>query len=172
MLLYSSDISGCCFIETAMLDGETDLKYRKSPEATYQKFLDDKNYENFHAKIHCQGPNDKLYDFNGQLSIGEGLENVAPVDNNSILLRASTLRNTDWILAAVIYTGHDSKIMKNRNSTPHKKSQLDELTNRYIYLMFAIEILFCLISIIAMTILNGIQGQTRWYLSFSKHELS
>jgi phospholipid-transporting ATPase len=75
-------------------------------------------------------------------------------------------------LGVVVYTGHDSKIMKNRNQTPHKKSQLDELTNKYIYLMFGIEILFCLISITAMTILNVIQGQTRWYLSFSTFELS
>jgi phospholipid-translocating ATPase len=61
LLIDSSDASGCCFIETAMLDGETDLKYRSAPEATYQYFAENKEHEKFHAKIKCQGPNEKLY---------------------------------------------------------------------------------------------------------------
>lgn len=54
--------------------------------------------------------------------------------------------------------------MKNRNKTPHKVSQLDVLTNRYMYCMLAIEVILCLISVTAMVIVNG-TNYGRWYLS-------
>jgi magnesium-transporting ATPase (P-type) len=37
---------------------------------------------------------------------------VTAIDANQILLRGSQLRNTKWIIGLVIYTGHDTKLMK------------------------------------------------------------
>lgn len=34
-----------------------------------------------------------------------------PIDSTQILLRGSQLKNTKWIFGAVIYTGHETKLM-------------------------------------------------------------
>jgi len=31
----------------------------------------------------------------------------------NLLLRGSSLRNTDWVIGVVVYTGHDTRIMRN-----------------------------------------------------------
>lgn len=39
---------------------------------------------------------------------------------DQILLRGATLRNTSWTFGVVIYTGHDTKLMRNSTSAPLK----------------------------------------------------
>lgn len=43
-----------------------------------------------------------------------------PVDESQILLRGATLRNTEWVLGAVVFTGPDTKLMRNMVSAPRK----------------------------------------------------
>ena len=38
---------------------------------------------------------------------------VAPVGVDQILLRGSNLRNTEYIYGLVVFTGHETKVMKN-----------------------------------------------------------
>lgn len=52
-----------------------------------------------------------------------------------MLLRGSSLKNTSWIYGIVVYTGHDTKIMKNSIALKSKLSKLERATNRYILLM-------------------------------------
>lgn len=56
------------------------------------------------------------------------------------------MKNTDWIKGVVIYTGHETKIMKNSVKSKAKLSKLEKATNRYILLMVLIQIVICLIS--------------------------
>ncbi|RAL59165.1 hypothetical protein DID88_006721 [Monilinia fructigena] len=49
---------------------------------------------------------------------GEGEEMVEPISINNLLLRGCNLRNTDWILGVVVFTGFDTKIMLNSGITP------------------------------------------------------
>ena len=57
--------------------------------------------------------------------------------------------------------------MKNSSKAPHKKSQIDKKTNRYVYMMFGIEIIMCLISITVLGIWTSIDGSKHWYLSYT-----
>lgn len=41
---------------------------------------------------------------------------------DQILQRGAILRNTAWIFGIVIYTGHDTKLMRNSTSAPLKVS--------------------------------------------------
>ncbi len=48
------------------------------------------------------------------------------------------LRNTRWVYALVIFTGHESKLMKNSTATPIKKTHLDAQVNQHIIYLFVI----------------------------------
>lgn len=41
---------------------------------------------------------------------------------DQVLQRGAILRNTAWIFGLVIYTGHDTKLMRNSTSAPLKVS--------------------------------------------------
>lgn len=62
-----------------------------------------------------------------------------------MLLRGSSLRNTEWVYGIVVYTGHETKIMKNSVKSKAKLSKLERSTNMYILLMVAIQIAMCLV---------------------------
>ena len=65
---------------------------------------------NLTGKVVCEAPNNRLDQFTGNLQ----LDNVVyPLDNAKILLRGCTLRNTDWCFGAVVFAGHDTKLMQN-----------------------------------------------------------
>lgn len=54
------------FIETANLDGETNLKVRQAHPNT-GNFLDTEELMHYRANIQCEAPNRYLYEFNGIL---------------------------------------------------------------------------------------------------------
>lgn len=60
------------------------------------------------------------------------LYSKVPVVADNILLRDAQLRNTDCVYGLVVYTGHDSKIMRNARSVPLKRSSMDHKTNRQV----------------------------------------
>ena len=57
---------------------------------------------------------------------------MIPIDPDQILLRGSCLRNTEWIIGVCIYTGHETKIMKNGTKPIPKTSKIAKATNNYI----------------------------------------
>ena len=67
------------------------------------------------------------------------------LDYEKFLLRGCTLKNTDWIIGMVVYTGHDTKILKNTNKTEMKKSYLEHLINTLIIVIFLIEMIGCFV---------------------------
>lgn len=58
--------------------------------------------------------------------------------SDNILLRGSSLRNTEWALGIVVYAGHQTKIMMNSSSAKFKMSKLERLTNRQIVYIFIV----------------------------------
>lgn len=63
------------------------------------------------SSVDCENPNDMLYRFEGTLELKSG--NLIPLGPDQILLRGSSLRNTEYIYGLVVFTGHETKIMKN-----------------------------------------------------------
>lgn len=63
------------------------------------------------TSVDCENPNDMLYRFEGNLELNGG--NLVSLGPDQILLRGSSLRNTEYIYGLVVFTGHETKIMKN-----------------------------------------------------------
>jgi len=55
-------------------------------------------------------PNAELYNYTGKISICG--DNFA-LNQNQLLLKGALLKNTEWVLGFVLFTGLDTKLMQN-----------------------------------------------------------
>ncbi|KAL8035266.1 hypothetical protein ABFX02_12G086200 [Erythranthe guttata] len=160
VLLSSSYEDAICYVETMNLDGETNLKLKQSLDATAS--LND--LRNFRAIVKCEDPNANLYSFVGTMEFQEEQYSLSP---QQLLLRDSKLRNTDHIYGAVIFTGHDTKVIQNSTNPPSKRSKIEKKMDRIIYFLFGLLFLMAFIGSVYFGIktkddLEG--GHKRWYL--------
>ncbi|XP_033922525.1 phospholipid-transporting ATPase VB isoform X2 [Melopsittacus undulatus] len=157
LLLYSSDQNGVCHLETANLDGETNLKQRQvvmgfsSQNALFEPEL-------FQNTIICEMPNNDLNKFKGYMEqpnherVGFNIE--------SLLLRGCTIRNTEAAVGIVIYAGHETKAMLNNNGPRYKRSKIERQMNMDIFLCVGLLFVMCLV---------GAVGHGIWTRNFSEH---
>jgi magnesium-transporting ATPase (P-type) len=102
------------------------------------------------SRIECEHPNEMLYKFEGNLLMSGGV--TVPLSVDQILLRGSSLRNTDYIYGIVVFTGHDTKIMKNSVKSKVKFSKLERSTNTYIMIIMVLQFILALSSALVNTI--------------------
>jgi phospholipid-translocating ATPase len=194
MILSTSEPDGVCFVETKNLDGETNLKIRRSPyETEWIQRPEDAYY--LKATVEVDLPNNNLYAFNGKIIIAkdlgeedecekevlkgepmmeeispEGLEcagvestdnlinkksaamwsgsafvepTVIPVGNDGLILRGCIVRNTEFVIGVVVYTGAHTKIMLNSGGTPSKRTRIERQMNPQIILNFVLLFVIC-----------------------------
>ncbi|CAH0381708.1 unnamed protein product [Bemisia tabaci] len=127
LILSTSESHGLCFIETAELDGETNLKCRQCLPETHRLQHD---VGNFDGEIVCEQPNNLLNKFVGVLH-WQGKQ--YSLNNDRIVLRGCVLRNTGWCYGVVIFAGKDSKLMQNSGKTLFKRTYLDCFLNNIIF---------------------------------------
>ncbi|KAL4348065.1 hypothetical protein GQ457_17G016630 [Hibiscus cannabinus] len=165
VLLASSYEDAVCYVETMNLDGETNLKLKQALEVT-SSLHDDSNFRDFKATVKCEDPNANLYSFVGTM---EFEEQQYPLSPQQLLLRDSKLRNTDYVYGAVVFTGHDTKVMQNSTDPPSKRSRIEKRMDRIIYLMFGVVFVMGFIGSIFFGIetdndLEDGRIRRRWYL--------
>ncbi|XP_028787948.1 putative phospholipid-transporting ATPase 9 [Neltuma alba] len=164
LLLSSSYEDAVCYVETMNLDGETNLKLKQGLEVT-SSMHDDLYFRDFKATVKCEDPNANLYSFVGSTEF-EGKQ--YPLSHRQLLLRDSKLRNTDFIFGAVIFTGHDTKVIQNSTDPPSKRSKVERKMDKIIYFLFCILFLMASVGSVFFGIStkddleNGLMK--RWYL--------
>ncbi|KAJ3163744.1 hypothetical protein HDU88_006236 [Geranomyces variabilis] len=134
ILLSSSEPDALCYIETSNLDGETNLKIRQGISETAD-FLTPEHVASMEGVIKSELPNNSLYTFEGTLRLGT---KEIPLDPAQMLLRGAMLRNTRWIYGVAVFTGHESKLMKNATKTPVKRTKIERLVNTEITFLFVL----------------------------------
>ncbi|KAL7606801.1 hypothetical protein Lser_V15G14794 [Lactuca serriola] len=144
LLLASTNPDGICYIETANLDGETNLKIRKAMEKTWDYVTQEKASE-FKGQIQCEQPNNSLYTFTGNLIVQK---QTLPLGPNQIVLRGCSLRNTEYIVGVVVFTGHETKVMMNTMNVPSKRSTLEKKLDKVIATLFGVLLTLCIIGAI------------------------
>lgn len=161
VLLNSSDPDGNAFVETKNLDGETNLKVRKCLKATVG-IQTEEDIEHARFVIDSEPPHANLYSYNALLKFNPPASDgysqssrapsakqvasrkVEPITANELLLRGCALRNTEWVIGIVVFTGKDTKIMMNGGDTPSKRSKIEKETNVNVAIMFIILLIMCI----------------------------
>ncbi|XP_050786743.1 phospholipid-transporting ATPase ID isoform X1 [Gopherus flavomarginatus] len=132
LLLSSSEPHGLCYIETAELDGETNMKVRQAIPVT-SELGDISKLAQFDGEVICEPPNNKLDKFSGTLY---WKENKYQLSNQNMLLRGCMLRNTEWCFGLVVFAGPDTKLMQNSGRTKFKRTSIDRLMNTLVLWIF------------------------------------
>ncbi|XP_076466035.1 phospholipid-transporting ATPase ID-like [Babylonia areolata] len=155
LLLSTSEPHSLCYIETAELDGETNLKVRQALEVTAELANDHAKMAAFDAEIISEPPNNRLSKFDGKMHWNG---QTYSLDNEKVLLRGCVLRNTEWCYGVVIFAGKDTKLMMNSGKTKFKRTHIDRLMNKLIVGIFLFLVTMCLICTIACGVWEGVTG--------------
>lgn len=126
MLVSTSEPNGLCYIETAELDGETNLKAKQCLSETSDMSQDHELLSQFNGEIVCEPPNNILNKYDGTLIWNN--QRYA-LDNDKLLLRGCVLRNTQWCYGVVIFAGRDTKLMQNSGVATFKSTSIDRFLN-------------------------------------------
>ncbi|NXY86899.1 AT8B1 ATPase, partial [Alcedo cyanopectus] len=161
LLLSSSEPNSLCYVETAELDGETNLKFKMALEVTHRCLQAESALAEFDGLIECEEPNNRLDKFAGTLF----WRNMSySLDADKVLLRGCKIRNTDFCHGMVIFAGADTKIMKNSGKTRFKRTKIDSLLNYMVYTIFVVLILLSAGLAIGHTYWEQQIGNSSWYL--------
>uniref|UniRef100_H2UUS4 Phospholipid-transporting ATPase n=1 Tax=Takifugu rubripes TaxID=31033 RepID=H2UUS4_TAKRU len=140
LLLCSSEPLNLVYIETAELDGETNLKVKQSLTVTGDLGDDVEKLADFNGEVCCEPPNNRLDRFTGTLTYSG---QKYALDNEKILLRGCTLRNTDWCFGLVLFAGQETKLMQNCGKSTFKRTSIDRLMNVLVLCIFGFLVLMC-----------------------------
>ena len=166
VILSTSDPEGACYVETKNLDGETNLKLRHALRCG-QKLKHARDCERAKFVIESEGPQPNLYQYSGVArwtqsnprATDDGEVKAEPISINNMLLRGCNLRNTEWALVIVVFTGFDTKIMLNSGITPTKRSRIQRELNWNVVYNFVILLIMCIVS--------GVVQGTAWGKSYA-----
>ncbi|KAK4705641.1 phospholipid-transporting ATPase, partial [Phenoliferia sp. Uapishka_3] len=167
VLLSSSEPEGLCYIETSNLDGETNLKIKQSSPST-ASLTSPAAVSRLTGQMRCEQPNNSLYTFEATLQIpngngGGGTKDV-PLGPDQVLLRGAQLRNTAWMYGLVVFTGHDTKLMRNATAAPIKRTAMERMVNKQVVFLFMILLGLSIGCSIGSLFRNHINGEQMWYL--------
>lgn len=126
VLLNSSGRKGMCYIETKNLDGETNLKIKMANKEVMAYAADESALTDLAAEVKCEGPSDKIYQFDGVIKLDLASNDSVSLSYDSFMLRGSSLRQTEWIFGLVTFTGHHTRIMMNSCGARTKFSRIEK----------------------------------------------
>lgn len=168
VLLASSEPEGLCYIETANLDGETNLKIKQGiPETSH--LVSPADLSRLSGRIRSEQPNSSLYTYEATLTMhAGGGEKELPLAPDQLLLRGATLRNTPWVHGIVVFTGHETKLMRNATATPIKRTAVERMVNVQILMLVSILIALSVISSVGDLIIRKTEADHLTYLDYGQ----
>ena len=151
LIIKTSLKNGFCYMKTDNLDGENALKPREALHITQQKlrYESPKTFKNLLSSINencfieVDLPNENIYEINGTIIFKN---QKIYFDSKNVLLKGTRLKSVDYIFGVAIYTGKDTKLMKNINRTKLKKSDIDIILGYIMIFLVGFSILLTIIS--------------------------
>ncbi|KAI7866455.1 hypothetical protein BDF14DRAFT_1743655 [Spinellus fusiger] len=175
VILSTSDNDHVCYVETQNLDGETNLKSRQGLLGT-SGIRTEHDCERARFYIESEPPHVNLYQYSGVLrweietpedtaTVRSGVshQKADPITYSNVLLRGCVVRNTDWVIGMVVYTGNETKIMLNSGKTPSKRSKIAKATNPHVIANFVILAILAIVSSILDSVYFNAPGSSRFF---------
>ncbi|KAK3295926.1 uncharacterized protein B0H64DRAFT_159259 [Chaetomium fimeti] len=165
VLLASSEPEGLCYIETANLDGETNLKIKQAlPETS--SMVSSTEVSRLGGRLRSEQPNSSLYTYEATLTMqAGGGEKELSLNPEQLLLRGATLRNTPWVHGVVVFTGHETKLMRNATAAPIKRTKVERQLNKLVLALVGMLLVLSVISTAGDLIMRRVAGESLSYLS-------
>ncbi|XP_038214547.1 probable phospholipid-transporting ATPase IF [Zerene cesonia] len=161
VLLCSSGEKGKCYVTTANLDGETNLKTLRVP-GPLVGFTADVIPQGI--RIEVPTPVADLYTFYGRIEI-PGQDSML-LNTDNIMLRGSRVKNTEWAIGCAVYTGEETKLALNSKYASNKFSSSELAVNSFIVLLIYILIFEMTGSLVAKILLEKWNPERLAYFGF------
>ena len=144
MAANSRSGGGLCYVSTAQLDGETDLKVKHAVLSSQSADELDGLPSGY---VNVETPHADLYSFCGNLKVtssGKFCGSQFSLSMDSMILRGCVVKNTQTILGLVVYTGNDTRIAMNSQAPSGKLSSLERAINFSMWVAVALQALLAL----------------------------
>lgn len=162
VLLGCSEPSDIAYVETANLDGETNLKPKNCVNSDSKGLSFD--WSTLNSTVVCPLPNNDIFKFDAYTEAPLGGESTQiSLTVNNLLMRGCKLKNTQYAIGVVVYTGNETKMMKNLTKGAHKSSNIESKLNILIIVLFCFQALCCVVQSIGASIFMA-NSTTYWYL--------
>ncbi|KDQ06150.1 hypothetical protein BOTBODRAFT_39791 [Botryobasidium botryosum FD-172 SS1] len=167
VICSTSEPEQVAFIETKNLDGETNLKSRNAvPELAHlrlpHEIIEGKGHGANTFRIDIGEPEVNMYRLNATLTWASGEKH--PIDLQTVLLRGTILRNTNWVVGVVLFTGTDTKIVMNSGGTPSKRSKVERQMNPQVFINLVLLAVMAVVCAIVDSVLEkrAFAGNSYW----------
>ncbi|CAE7651886.1 ATP8A2 [Symbiodinium sp. CCMP2592] len=170
----ASSSEGGCYVSTANLDGETNLKLKEPASSTQRALVGgagdarpllDQAVERLHSLgesfLVAEAPQKSIHTFKGCLRTGAEVEE--PLNAKNFLLRGTVLKNTSWVVGAVVYTGPETRMVMNSRKAKAKYANIEQVINRSMLVVVGAQCLMALINDIVY-LMTKEQFMSYWYL--------
>ncbi|KNC48500.1 aminophospholipid ATPase [Thecamonas trahens ATCC 50062] len=184
VLATSAPNGSAAFVETANLDGETDLKARAAPPATSARLTsrgdspDPRLWDD--VVVTAPAPDPHLYAFDAQLVVtphdadaGDSSDAaLIPLTPDSLLLQGSVLKQVAFAVGVVVYTGCETKLANNKSPPRGKTTALDDAINSFTRTIFCIQLAAAVVLGFAGNATKAVLAPRALYLAYPASEWS
>eukprot|EP00917_Polyrhabdina_sp_WS-2016_P000211 GHVP01000406.1.p1 GENE.GHVP01000406.1~~GHVP01000406.1.p1 ORF type:complete len:1031 (-),score=162.48 GHVP01000406.1:363-3398(-) len=162
VLLYTTEKSGCSFIRTDQLDGETDWKVRVAVSETQRSEMGIEQQEDrinmLFPEITAESPRKDIYSFGGNIKLWINKRLITePLDVDNMLWMNTVIASGNS-LGCIVYTGNETRAQLNKTKNRAKLSTLETEINRLTVLIATVMVSLSFI----LTIKNGFGPG--WYI--------
>uniref|UniRef100_A0A803TW24 Phospholipid-transporting ATPase n=1 Tax=Anolis carolinensis TaxID=28377 RepID=A0A803TW24_ANOCA len=139
IFLASNTKDGSCYVTTASLDGESNVKTHYTVQDT-SHLCTCQAIGCLTATIECEQPQPDLYRFVGRINIyNDNQEPIArALGPENLLLKGATLKNTPKIYGVAVYTGMETKMALNYQGKSQKRSAVEKSINAFLIVYLCI----------------------------------
>ncbi|XP_021717049.1 phospholipid-transporting ATPase 2-like [Chenopodium quinoa] len=168
VLLGSSDPQGTCYVETAALDGETDLKRRVIPSACMG--IDFELLQKIKGVIECPNPDKDIMRFDANLRLFPPFidNDLCPLTIDNTILQSCYLRNTEWACGVAVYTGNETKLGMSRGIPEPKLTAVDAMIDKLTGAIFVFQIVVVTVLGVAGNVWKDSEARKQWYVLYPK----
>ncbi|KAH1074074.1 hypothetical protein J1N35_026402 [Gossypium stocksii] len=166
VLIGTSDPQGLCYVETAALDGETDLKTRVIPSACMG--IDFELLHKIKGVIECPNPDKDITRFDANLRLFPPFidNDVCPLTIKNTILQSCYLRNTEWACGVAVYTGNETKLGMSRGIPEPKLTAMDAMIDKLTGAIFVFQIVVVMVLGIAGNVWKDTEARKQWYVQY------